>query len=48
MSKSTRKQKSDEKSNPNYLSWSDDDVKFLLNVTMDYKASKTIESIDWD
>ena len=25
-----------------------DEVELLLNVTMDYKASKTMESIDWD
>ena len=49
MSKSSRKQKrSDEKSNPNYLSWIDDEVELLLNVTMDYKASKTMEIMDWD
>ena len=49
MSKSNRKQKkSDEKSNPNYFSWTDDEVALLLNVAMDYKASKTMESIDWD
>ena len=49
MSKSNRKQKkSDEKGNPNYFSWTDDEVALLLNVAMDYKASKTMESIDWD
>ena len=49
MFKSSRKQKkSDEKSNPNCFSWTDDEVELLLHVTMDYKASKTMESIDWD
>ena len=49
MPKSSRKQKKfDEKSNPNDFSCTDDEVELLLNVTMDYKASKTMESIDWD
>ena len=48
MSKSSRKQKkSDEKSNPNYFSLTDDEVELLLSVTIDYNASKTMESIDW-
>ena len=46
MSKSNRKQKkSDKKSNPNYHSWTDGEVELLLNVTMDYKASKTMENL---
>ena len=47
MVKSSWKQKkSDEKSNPNYKTWTDDEVELLLSVTMGYKASKTMESID--
>ena len=49
MSKSSQNQKKpDVKTNPNYFSRTDDEVELLLNVTMDYKASKTMESIDWD
>ena len=41
MSKSSRTQKkSDEKSNPNYFSWTDDEVELLLNVFMDYKEEE--------
>ena len=31
-----------------FHAWTDDEVELFLNVTMDYKASKTMESIDWD
>ena len=49
MSKSSRKQrKSEEKSNPNYFSWADDEVELFLNIGMDYKASKTMENIEWE
>ena len=43
MSKSSRKQKSDEKKATQH-----GEVELLLNVTMDYKASKSMESIEWD
>ena len=36
------------KNNSNYFLWTDDEVELLLKVAMDYEASKTIESIDWE
>ena len=50
MSKSSRKQKKSDKkvTQTTIRRQKDGEVELLLNVTMDYKASKTMESMDWD
>ena len=37
-----------EKSTLDYFSWSDEGVELLLNVAIDYKASKAMENINWE
>ena len=43
-----KKTSTKEKSKLDYFSWSDDEVELLLNVALDYKASKAMENIDWE
>jgi len=47
MSKSDRtKNKSEENNENEYFSWSDDEVELLVNVAIEFIASKWIENID--
>lgn len=45
MSQSGQKQK---KSKVESFIWTDDEVELLLKVTMEYKAAKTMENVDWE
>ena len=48
MSKSGKKANKNEGNKPESFIWSDDEVELLLNVTIEYKAAKSIENIDWE
>ena len=48
MSKSGKKANKNEGNKPESFIWSDDEVELLLHVTIEYKAAKSIENIDWE
>lgn len=48
MSQTGQKQKKNEQSQVDSYIWTDNEVEFLLKVTMEYKTSKAMENDDWE
>ena len=42
------KKKSDENKSSKTFSWTDEETSLLLQVVIDYKASKTATGLDWE